>query len=129
MKYLRVKPFQRFFCIVLALVVFNLSIDPPDMLRNLDADPEMEEDLSVNEIESISELLLEKGLDMENAVPETDDPDSDNFVKKAEIFSSIEKCFVVQFNIHFSEKSILFFYQPSATVSIWTEILNPPPEA
>jgi hypothetical protein len=105
-----------------------MSIDPPDVLRNVDADPELEEDLSVNEIESISEMVLEQAFDIENAVPETDDPDSDNFVKKVEIFSPFEKCYLVYFSIVLSKNPTTFFYSQLDLVTFWSEIVNPPPE-
>jgi hypothetical protein len=63
----------------------NISIDPPDILTNLDHDMELEEDLSINEMESISELILEKYFNLTDAVPENDDSESENLIKKIDI--------------------------------------------
>ncbi|MBY0426468.1 MAG: hypothetical protein K2Q22_12580, partial [Cytophagales bacterium] len=108
--------------------VFNLSIDPPDLLKNIDGDPELEEDLSINEIESFSELVLEQGFELENAVPETDDPDSDNLIKKVEIFSYENQLENFRFPLFDSDSKALFFYDNSGFVPIGLEVLNPPPE-
>ena len=113
---------------MLALVVFNLSIDPPDMLKNMDLDPELEEDLSINEIESFSELVMEQAFNFENAFPETDDPDSDNVVKKVEIFSPLEKGVSIALKFVLIEQHTSFFYEKQACLNIWPDILNPPPE-
>lgn len=82
MNYIRKKSWVSIFSIIMAVLVFNMSIDPPDLLQNLDDDIELEEDLSINEVETFYEFVMEKCFDIDNAVPETDDPDSDNLVKK-----------------------------------------------
>jgi hypothetical protein len=69
---------------LLALHILNISIDPPDFYSE-----EIPEDLSYNEMESIIELVLEKGLNIENAIPETDDNDNNfhfKFDKKIDFF-------------------------------------------
>ncbi len=71
--------------LVLVIMVLNVSIDPPDLLKNLDNDVALEEDVSINEMESISEVVLEKVLDIDNAVPETQDEENDTYLKKVEI--------------------------------------------
>ncbi|GAB3334600.1 hypothetical protein GCM10027299_42940 [Larkinella ripae] len=65
----------------MAVNVLNFSIDSPDqftqpLVQNVGA-----EDLSVNKMESIGEVLLEKVLEIPNAVPEQDDPDHPIAVK------------------------------------------------
>ena len=70
---------------LLALIILNLSVDPPDLLKNLDADIALEEDISINEMESISEVVLEQVLDIEGAVPESDEEEMENYLKKVEI--------------------------------------------
>lgn len=126
-KTFRHKKIQCFFCFLLALVVFNLSIDPPDLLQNIDADPELEEDLSVNEIESISELILEQGFHWVNAVPETDDPDSDNIVKKVEIYSAFPPSSFDGNSNFFYKYSSPFFYNYKNYADRCPDILTPPP--
>lgn len=75
-------------------VFLNLSVDPPDVLYNLDHDIHWEEDLSMNEIESVSEFVLEKCLDMTNAVPETEENDNLLVDKKLEIHTNWNDFFV-----------------------------------
>jgi hypothetical protein len=60
--------------------MFNYSIDAPDLYGD-----DISEDLSYNDIESITELVLEVFIGIENAVPEHDEDDSEdgsNFSKK-----------------------------------------------
>lgn len=52
--------------------MLNCSIDAPDGLPGFKA-----EDLSINEMESISEVVLEKCLGFEKAVPEHDENDQE----------------------------------------------------
>lgn len=82
MKALRQLPLlHRIFCLLMAINVLNFSIDAPDQLsqplyQNVGA-----EDLSINKMESIGEVLLEKVLQIPDAVPEQDDPDHPFAVK------------------------------------------------
>lgn len=115
-------------CLLLAVLIFNISIDPPDSLKNMDNDIELEEDLSQNEIESVAELILENGLDIENAIPESDDPDSDGFFKKYEVFQG--NCMNIEFSGFDMPIDKLRF--PSFTTFFIStsdfRIVTPPPE-
>jgi len=77
MKFFRSHIVYRVFCVLMALHIFNICIDMPD------AQPEsVPEDLSVNDMESVIELILEKGFGIENAIAEHDEKDegtSQNF--------------------------------------------------
>ncbi|MEO8588426.1 MAG: hypothetical protein ABI432_03585 [Flavobacteriales bacterium] len=54
----------------LALLTLNSSVDTPD------AQPEGQpEDLSINDIETVAEAILEHVFGIENAIPEHDEPD------------------------------------------------------
>jgi hypothetical protein len=66
----------------LALWVLDYSIDVPDPQSD-----SVKEDLSFNDIESISELVFEYVLGWENFVPEHDEDDSEDsgFAKKIEV--------------------------------------------
>jgi hypothetical protein len=55
--------------------MINISIDPPDLKQLKTAPISQKEDLSINEIESVYELISE-GV-FENDVPEKDDNDID----------------------------------------------------
>jgi len=128
MKFLRAKSFSTFLCLLLAVLIFNISIDPPDSLKNMDDDIELEEDLSQNEIESVAELILENGLDIENAIPESDDPDSDGFFKKYEVFQGRGLKFEFM-NIDISVAKLC--YPTFTTFFVSTSdfrIITPPPE-
>lgn len=60
----------RLFWVCMAVHILNCSIDAPD------ARPDFApEDLSVNEMESFTELVLEKVLNFPTAMPEQDDDD------------------------------------------------------
>ena len=65
----------RVVCWILLLQLINISIDPPDMERATYASDSGEEDLSINDIESIYELVAEKVFDED--VPESDENDID----------------------------------------------------
>ena len=58
--------------ITLAIFLCNVSIDPPDHEAM-----GVREDLTVNEIESIIELVLEEAFGIENYIPEGDDADQE----------------------------------------------------
>jgi len=57
----------------MALYIFNICVDAPDSLPN-----NIPEDLSFNDQESIIEILIEKVLGFEEAIPEYDDNDTEN---------------------------------------------------
>ena len=57
----------------LALWIFNCSIDVPDYFCD-----EIPEDLSFNDIESVYEFFLEVVFEIDNAVPEHDEDDSED---------------------------------------------------
>src|ERR1035437_7142030 len=71
MNFIRTTFFGKIICFLFALHILNVSVDPPD------PDPEwVPEDLSVNEMESISEIICEQILHIDNAFPEQDDQDN-----------------------------------------------------
>lgn len=61
----------------MAFYVINVSIDAPDGYVTPNSKGEYKEDLSVNEVESIGELLLEGLFGIQNAVPEHDESDEE----------------------------------------------------
>lgn len=125
----RPKPVVKFFSLILALLVFNMSVDPPDLLINLDSDASLEEDLRINEMESVAEIILEKALHQENAVPETDDPDSDNTFKKEPIPHALG---LYKF-FHNTVSALTIRHNPSWVVPFsfdpYLDFFSPPPEA
>lgn len=71
MEFLRKHIIFRYFWVFMALHVLNCSVDAPDALPDC-----VPENLSFNDIESISELVLEQILGFENAVEEHEEPDA-----------------------------------------------------
>jgi hypothetical protein len=69
--------------------VLNISIDTADPFHQ-----QQKEDLSVNDIESIAELMLESVFDVTNAIAEHDEPqqeETSNFWSKKVHFSTVER--------------------------------------
>ncbi len=58
------------------MAVVNFCINPPDVRSNLDKDLSLEENLQINEMESISEWFIEYCLDKKNMIPENQEDDS-----------------------------------------------------
>ncbi len=87
----------------LALWIFDYSIDIPDPQSDAVA-----EDLSYNDMESISEFIFEYCLDWENFVPEHDEDDPDDsggFAKKIEVAFVLNRFIIKEFPINYLEKS------------------------
>ncbi|MGF7218188.1 hypothetical protein GGR92_004365 [Spirosoma lacussanchae] len=68
---------HRLFCLLMAFYVINVSIDAPDGYVTPNSRGEYREDLSFNEIESFSELVLETIFGIQDAVPEHDESDEE----------------------------------------------------
>jgi len=56
-----------------ALQILNCSVDAPDLKPE-----QVAENLKYNEMESVIEIVLEKGLEFKDAIPEHDDNDNGN---------------------------------------------------
>lgn len=80
---------SRLIAFLLAMHVLNISIDTADPFHQ-----QQKEDLSVNDIESIAELMLESVFDVTNAIAEHDEPEQEetsNFWSKKIHFSTVER--------------------------------------
>jgi len=73
MNFLRQHIVVRTLWLLMAIHIFNCTIDAPDQTP-----PWMPEDLSYNEMETISEFVAEKIIGLDNFFPENDDNDSDD---------------------------------------------------
>ena len=62
----------RIFWLLLAVHFLNISVDSQDIRPDYTA-----EDLSINDQESVMEIVLEQVLEIENAVPEHDESDAE----------------------------------------------------
>jgi hypothetical protein len=101
MRRVRGKIVTRIFAFLMALHVFNLSIDTQDAQPN--GTPE---DLAINDQETIVEFLLETVFGYENAIAEHDEPDT-------------EDGGTLDFN-----KFNLFYTQNTAIVICYTEVFE-----
>ena len=72
MKFIREHIIFRCLWFVLALHIFNCSVDTPDPQSD-----NVPEDLTYNDMESVVEIVLEQVLDINNAIAEKDDTDTD----------------------------------------------------
>lgn len=72
MKFFRNHIIFRIFCFVLALHIFNISVDMPDGKPD-----DVPEDLTINDQESFVELVLEKCVGIDNAIAEHDESDDE----------------------------------------------------
>lgn len=131
MKKLRQHRIYKIIWIVMALHILNFSIDSPDV-----QDDSIAEDISYNEIESISEWFTEDVLQIKDAFKESDeqgDEDNSGFIKKVVDLKFYKVCFEEETipeilsdiknnstNVHYS--------QPICAVNYIT-IFSPPPEA
>lgn len=112
------------------IVVINMSIDAPDSVRFVNNQYVSSEDLSVNEMESISEWVLEKIFGISNAVPEYDDDDATSFNKvfidyfftKAEYITNISKIVIPMVD------KPLYGYSPSFWYCVTKPVLKQPPK-
>lgn len=80
MNYLRNSFFVRFFWGFIGLYLLNISVDSTDITSIY-----IPEDLSVNDQESIIEIVIEKVLGFENLIEEHDDNDTKDLNKKKNI--------------------------------------------
>jgi hypothetical protein len=129
MKFLRASQVKKIVCMMLGLIMFNFSIDPPDMLENLHEHNTPNENLSFNEIESILEFVLEKAFHIKNAIPEADEWDYEKDLLKigfcglVPLASKLPEATPKEYNIFQSCRKVPHLLFESH------EILSPPPEA
>lgn len=128
MQFLRKHIVFRSFWLLMALHILNCSIDTPD------AHPDyVPEDLAYNDIESISELVLEQILGFENAVAEHDEHDTEDGtsfdIAKILLFyqSSFEFSIKHPHIFNFS-KIIPLTYEDIFATQFHPDIVSPPPQ-
>lgn len=119
----------RLFCLLMAVHVINMGADAPDGYSLPTLQGEGREDLSVNDIESLSELLLEECFGITDAVPEHDEPDEESSLTELEEDYIFTQTFVfAPFSApaHFLVTELLSF-QPTHVPTPVVEIVAPPP--
>lgn len=114
----------------MALHVFNMSVDAPDGYAGRAGRGEQREDLSVNDIESLSELVIEECFGFVNAVPEHDEPDENSSLTELEEEYIFTQSFVfAPFSAptHLLVVTELLSFQPTHVPTPVVEIVAPPP--
>lgn len=118
----------RYFWSFMSLYLLNCFVDCPDAKPNY-----FPEDLTYNDLESIIEIVVEKALGFENAIPEYDDNDTNqNSYLKSNFFIDLFILPVIALDIKKNyvclKKEILVFQNP-ILVTPYFKIHIPPPEA
>lgn len=110
-------------CTLVAVQILNISIDPADRLFG-------KEDLSVNEIESCVELILEVLLDHHDAVQENDESDEspDRPGSKLTVFT-VADIATIQKNSILSIARRNYLHATTHPESLTLAIIPPPPRA
>lgn len=126
MKFFRSNIISRIFCILMAIHIFNLSVDTKDAAPDCIA-----EDLSINDQETVVEIVLEKVLGIDNAIAEQDEPDQEDggsldFKKINLISHHSHKLF---FEPKIFHKKTEIKYVASFHQSPIFDVFSPPPEA
>lgn len=126
MKTFRHITFTRFIWLFVALNILNFSVDAPDGQPDYE-----EEDLAVNDMESIVEIVLEEIANIDNAIPEHDEQDTEQSslskVKKSfDFYDCLSKkitfpSIIIQTKFSSRNKSLWEQFSP--------EITPPPPKA
>jgi hypothetical protein len=82
----------RLVCWILLLQMANISVDPPDLRQVKKSTISLKEDLSINEMESVYELISE-GV-FENNVPESEENDIDSKLQSIDLY-----CFTLTYDM------------------------------
>ncbi|HEY0653630.1 MAG TPA: hypothetical protein VGD65_10910 [Chryseosolibacter sp.] len=108
---------------IVTLQILNISIDPVDPHAG-------REDLSVNDIESCVELILEDLMGNFNAIDETEDHDehSSKPVRHVTFFSATDSCVIVQLDFQLIPTANFSGYAEMGLYSYVRPILAPPPK-
>jgi hypothetical protein len=119
---LRVRFLMTVVSLTVILQIFNISIDP--------ADPNpANEDLSINDIESCVELIVEVILDQHDAIEETDDQDEESGKPTTSIiFFSIEKFWKIDENEYRLQPCTNSYYCLLSVPNFAPAIISPPPK-
>lgn len=124
MKLIREHIISRIICLLLALHLFNVCVDSPD------AQPAyLPEDLSINEMESVVEIVLEKGFEIENAISEHDEPiesDTQNIEQSKEL-KLFTNHYVIKLINSILEKVKYYSFYATPSYSAGVQEINPPP--
>lgn len=123
---IRTHQFVRYFLGIIVLLILNSSVDTPDVNNYGVA-----ENLTINDQETIIELILEKVLLIEDAFIEVDDTESEDEQKGKSmehyywLFSQESEFFQISTTFKLRDE---FFYRNGQLLNSFSEIHSPPPE-
>ncbi len=110
---------------MLAMHVFNCSAHTPDLQPC-----NLPEDAEYNEMDSIVEVVLEMVLEIDDAVPESEDDNEDRFRIKHEVdfsdYKSLLRYTIKEASVCKSENTVYFRNLPE---QIHFDFVPPPPKA
>ncbi|MDJ1481093.1 hypothetical protein QNI16_11410 [Cytophagaceae bacterium YF14B1] len=116
--------------LLMALWVLNFSIDSPDAyVGNSQVLQLGQEDLSVNDIESFTELIVENFLGHKNAIPEQDEADEHSDIQKIVDYVSIVPAFVIKPESGAEIPMLLTVYQERRYLDHQPDTISPPPKS
>jgi hypothetical protein len=116
----------KFICLALAFHIFNVSVDAPD------AQPDsVPEDLTINDQESVIELVLETWLGFDNAVEEHDEPGDESHQleinKEFQLYTNVYP--TIEFHQPYLEIPAVRVFNKTNLPDYISEIVPPPPKA
>jgi len=126
MNYFRNNILSRILCLLMAFHIFNISVDMPD------AQPQdIPEDLSINDMETVVEIVLEECFNIEDAIVEHDETGNEseslNLIK--EFQWRYTKFPEINFNRPITEIDPVNSYNEVFYFQYFKEINPPPPKA
>lgn len=117
----------RALALFMAAYILNFSVDSPD------AQPDhMAEDLSINDLESIAEIVLEEWMEIDDAIPEHDESDTNDgtmVFKKSIDFFCMEFKKDCAYASEFFLKNRFLNYTENFHKQFYPEFTPPPPKA
>jgi hypothetical protein len=120
--FLRTKTLKTLFILFVAVQVMNICIDPIDHLTGA-------QDISINEIESCIEFVVEIVMGKDNAIHETDEADSDHFRHSSIIlFFTISKPIVTEKTFTVCSSRTHSYFESNFD-SLALPIISPPPRS
>lgn len=108
---------------VLLIQIINISIDPSDPVSDKLGRLALQEDLSVNEIESIYEFVSEHYLGVD--IPENDEDDENGFVKVMDFYFS-QSFIEIKNQFHINPNGFITYNQGLTSIAL--DHTSPPPK-
>ncbi|MBC3787042.1 hypothetical protein [Spirosoma utsteinense] len=114
----------------MSLYVLTLSVHSPDQYRGWVAQGEQRQDLALNDTETLPEPVLEDCLDLEDPIPEPDEPEEEveqTLLEKDYVFTP-------SFSLHTPTfpglplLTTLIPFQPAFVAGLVSDINSPPPQ-